>query len=69
MWNVAHGNLVLRNSQIFEKLVRKSISLSLKGSSPLHKNKNQSKHVNLNLQKEILQPCSHRYFGAVFWLV
>lgn len=57
MWNVAHGNQVLRNSQIFEKLVRQKYLIEFEGSSPFHKNTNQSKPVNLT--------CKGKYFNHV----
>lgn len=65
MWNIAHGNRVLRNSQTFEKL-DKITSLRLKGTNLSHKHLKLSKPY---LQEEILQPFSHMGFGALFWLV
>lgn len=59
MGNVSHGTQVLRNGQFFEKLVRqKYFILSLKVSSPFHKNVNQPKHMNLT--------CKRKYFNHVY---
>lgn len=59
MGNISHETQVLRNGQLFEKLVRqKYFILSLKVSKTFHKHVNWSKHVNLTWKRN--------YFNYVY---
>lgn len=54
---VSRGTQVLRNGQFFKKLVRqKYFILSLKVTSPFHKNVNQSKNVNFTCKRKYFDP-------------
>ena len=56
MWNVAHGNQVLRNSQIFQKLVRQKDFIEFEGQQSFSQEHEPVQTCESCLQEEILQP-------------